>query len=75
MAVTGQAVAYGHSSGLPPQEAPLVIAEKRKLFFTFLFISFLSVTGLPSWRLKHRPLTLYTKLRIMQSVRLQVPHS
>ena len=27
---------YGHSSGLP-QEAPVMIAEKRKLFFSFLF--------------------------------------
>ncbi len=23
-------------SGLPPQEAPVMIAEKRKLFFSFL---------------------------------------
>ena len=30
-------VAYGHSSGLPPNEAPVMIAEKRKLFFSFLF--------------------------------------
>ena len=29
-------MAYGHSSGLPPQEAPVMIAEKRKLFFSFL---------------------------------------
>ncbi len=26
---------YGHSSGLLPQEAPVMIAEKRKLFFSF----------------------------------------
>ncbi len=26
-------MAYGHSSGLPPLEAPVMIAEKRKLFF------------------------------------------
>ncbi len=29
------AMAYGHSSGLPPWEAPIIIAEKRKLFFSF----------------------------------------
>ena len=28
-------MAYGHSSGLPPEEAPVMIAEKRKLFFSF----------------------------------------
>ena len=28
-------MAYGHSSGLPPKEAPVMIAEKRKLFFSF----------------------------------------
>ncbi len=27
-----------HCSGLPPQEAPIMIAEKRKVFFSFLFI-------------------------------------
>jgi len=27
---------YGHSPGLPPQEAPVMIAEKRKLFPRFL---------------------------------------
>ena len=26
------------SSGLPPSEAPVMIAEKRKLFFSFLFL-------------------------------------
>ncbi len=26
------------SSGLPPQEAPVMIAEKRKLFFSFLWV-------------------------------------
>ena len=30
---------YGHSSGLPPQEAPVVIAEKR----FFLFFSFFNL--------------------------------
>jgi hypothetical protein len=25
-------------SGLPPQEAPVMITEKRKLFFSFLFL-------------------------------------
>ncbi len=36
--MTGQsrAMAYGHSSGLPPWEAPVMIAEKHKLFFFFL---------------------------------------
>ncbi len=29
---------YGHSSGLPPLEAPDMIAEKRKLFFSLLLI-------------------------------------
>ncbi len=29
-------MAYGHSSGLPPWEAPVMIAEKRNLFFSFL---------------------------------------
>ncbi len=28
-----RAMAYGHSSGLPPSEAPVMIAEKRKLSF------------------------------------------
>lgn len=28
----------------------------------------MTVTGLPSWQLKHRPLTLHTTLRIMQSI-------
>ena len=28
-------MAYGHSSGLQPQEAPVKIAEKRKLLFLF----------------------------------------
>ena len=28
-------MAYGHSSGLPPLEASVMIAEKRKLFFSF----------------------------------------
>ncbi len=27
--------------GLPPQEAPVLIAEKRKLFFSFLFFQVL----------------------------------
>ncbi len=38
-------MAYGHSSGLPPQEAPVVIAEQRKLF-NFIFMHVL-------WRLGH----------------------
>ncbi len=29
-------MAYGHSSGLSPQEALVMIAEKRKLFFSCL---------------------------------------
>ncbi len=29
------AMASGHSSGLPPQEAPVMIAEKRKVLFSF----------------------------------------
>ena len=29
-------MAYGHSSGLLPQEAPVMMAEKRKLVFSFL---------------------------------------
>ena len=29
-------MAYGHGSGLPPWEAPVMIAERRKLFFLFL---------------------------------------
>ena len=29
------AMTYGHSSGLLPLEAPVMIAEKRKLFFHF----------------------------------------
>ena len=28
------AMAYGHSSGLPSQEPPVMIAEKRNLFFS-----------------------------------------
>jgi len=28
-------MAYGHSSGLPPWEAPVMIAEKRNVFFSF----------------------------------------
>ncbi len=28
-------MAYGHSSGLPPWEAPVMIAVKHKLFFSF----------------------------------------
>ena len=30
-------MAYGHSSGLPPSEAPVTIAEKRKLFSPPIF--------------------------------------
>ena len=30
-------MAYGHNSRLPPLEAPVMIAEKRKLFFSFSF--------------------------------------
>ncbi len=29
-------MAYGHSSGLPPWEAPVMIAEKRNLFFSYV---------------------------------------
>ena len=29
-------MAYGHSSGLPPWDAPGMIAEKHKLFFSFV---------------------------------------
>ncbi len=29
-------MAYNHSSGLPPEEAPDMIVEKHKLFFSFL---------------------------------------
>ena len=28
-------MAYGHSSGLPPKEAPIMIAEKHKLSLSF----------------------------------------
>ena len=28
-------VAYGHTSGLPPEEAPVMIAEKCELFFGY----------------------------------------
>ena len=28
-------MAYGHSSGLPPLEASVIIAKKRNLFFSF----------------------------------------
>ncbi len=31
------AMAYGHSSGLPPWEAPVMITEKRERFPVFLF--------------------------------------
>jgi len=31
-------MAYGHSSGLPPWEALVMIAEKRKLVFSFLML-------------------------------------
>ncbi len=31
-------MAYGHSSGLPPQKAPVMIAELRKLFLSCLFL-------------------------------------
>jgi len=37
------AMAYGHSSGLPPWEAPVIIAEKRKLFFSFSFLPLLCI--------------------------------
>jgi len=30
-------MACGHSFGLPPWEAPIMLAEKRKLFFSFSF--------------------------------------
>ncbi len=30
----------GHSSGLPPEEAPVMIADKRKLFFFFSLLFF-----------------------------------
>ena len=33
-----RAMAYGHSSGLPLWEAPVMIAEKRKLFLFFVMI-------------------------------------
>ena len=32
------AMAYGHSSGLPPWEAVSMIAEKRKHLLCFLFL-------------------------------------
>ena len=38
------------SSGLPPQEAPIMIAEKRKLFFSFLFLSFLFFSSVSNGR-------------------------
>ena len=31
-----RAMAYGHSSGLPPWEAPVMIGEERNLFFSML---------------------------------------
>ena len=31
-------MAYGHSFGLSPLKAPVVIAEKRKVLFSFLFL-------------------------------------
>ena len=34
-------VGYGHSSGLPPLEAPGMIAEKRILFFSYLLLLWL----------------------------------
>ena len=34
-------MAYGLSSGVPPQEAPIMIAKKRRLF-PFLFFSVLA---------------------------------
>ena len=33
------AMAYGHSSGLPPWKAPVMIAETRKLFFFFTVVN------------------------------------
>ncbi len=36
-----RAMAYGHSSGLPPYKAPVMIAEKHKLFFLFSLSSVL----------------------------------
>jgi len=37
---------YGHGSGLPPYEAPVIIAEKRKLFFFFSFCLASDVLGI-----------------------------
>jgi len=31
--------AYGHSSGQAPDEAPVMIAEKRKQFFSFTILT------------------------------------
>ncbi len=39
MCAVVRAVAYGLSSGLLPQEAPVMITEKHKLFPAFLFLS------------------------------------
>ena len=32
-------MAYGHSSALPPKEAPIMIADKSKVFFIFSAIA------------------------------------
>ena len=38
MLICEGAIAYGHSSGLPPQEALIMIAEKHRLFFSILML-------------------------------------
>ena len=38
-----EAMAYGHSSGLLPLEAPIMMAEKYKLFLSFLSLGRLAV--------------------------------
>ncbi len=42
-AVLFEAMAYGHSSGLLPLEAPVMMAEKYKLFLSFLSLGRLAV--------------------------------
>ncbi len=47
-----QCLSFGasSSSGLPPDKAPVMIAEKHKLFFSFLFSSVLPVEPILSQR-------------------------
>ena len=53
------------SSGLPPVEAPVMIVEKRKLFFSFLsLVKSRGSTGTPFVIMK----LLYASLHVLQGI-------